>query len=78
MEERLSKTGKGKARPAVDLEKIDADVVAFQEMGERPFLNELWMDLNVTKGPIYPHAIWMPAGDPDEVRHLALFSKNSL
>ena len=57
------------------LKKIDADVVAFQEMGERPFLNELWMDLNVTKGPIYPHAIWMPAGDPDEVRHLALFSK---
>ena len=57
------------------LKKIDADVVAFQEMGERPFLNELWMDLNVTKGPVYPHAIWMPAGDTEEVRHLALFSK---
>ena len=33
------------------------------------------MDLNVTKGPIYPHAIWMPAVEHDEVRHLALFSK---
>ena len=57
------------------LKQVDADVVAFQEIGERPFLNELWMDLNVTKGPVYPHAIWMPAGDPEEVRHLALFSK---
>ena len=57
------------------LKQVDADVVAFQEIGERPFLNELWMDLNVTKGPVYPHAIWMPAGDAEEVRHLALFSK---
>ena len=57
------------------LKEADADIVAFQEMGGRPFLNELWMDLNVTKGPVYPHAIWMPAGDPEEVRHLALFSK---
>ena len=57
------------------LKTVDADVVAFQEIGERPFLNELWMDLNVTKGPVYPYAIWMPAGDPEEVRHLALFSK---
>ena len=57
------------------LKEVDADIVAFQEMGGRPFLNELWMDLNVTKGPVYPHAIWMPAGDPEEVRHLALFSK---
>lgn len=57
------------------LKEVDADVVAFQEIGKRPFLNELWMDLNVTKGPVYPYAIWMPAGDPDEVRHLALFSK---
>ena len=57
------------------LKDINADVVAFQEIGERPFLNELWMDLNVTNGPVYPHAIWMPAGDPEEVRHLALFSK---
>jgi endonuclease/exonuclease/phosphatase family metal-dependent hydrolase len=57
------------------LKQVDADVVAFQEIGERPFLNELWMDLNVTRGPVYPHAIWMPAGDAEEVRHLALFSK---
>ena len=57
------------------LKQVDADVVAFQEIGERPFLNELWMDLNVTKGPVYPHAIWMPAGDAEEVRHLALLSK---
>ena len=57
------------------LKEVNADIVAFQEMGKRPFLNELWMDLNVTNGPIYPHAIWMPAGDPEEVRHLALFSK---
>ena len=57
------------------LKQVDAAVVAIQEIGERPFLNELWMDLNVTKGPVYPHAIWMPAGDPEEVRHLALFSK---
>ncbi len=57
------------------LKQVDADVVAFQEIGERPFLNELWMDLNVTKGPVYPYAIWMPAGDAEEVRHLALFSK---
>ena len=57
------------------LKQVDADVVAFQEIGQRPFLNELWMDLNVTKGPVYPHAIWMPAGDAEEVRHLALFSK---
>ena len=56
------------------LKEVDADVLALQEIGERPFLNELWMDLNVTNGPIYPYAAWMPGGD-DEVRHLALLSK---
>jgi endonuclease/exonuclease/phosphatase family metal-dependent hydrolase len=57
------------------LKEVDADVLALQEIGDRPFLNELWMDLNVTNGPIYPYAAWMPGSDEEEVRHLALLSK---
>ena len=57
------------------IKAVDADVLALQEIGERPFLNELWMDLNVTSGPVYPYALWMPAPDDEEERHLALLSK---
>ena len=57
------------------IKAVDADVLALQEIGERPFLNELWMDLNVTSGPVYPYALWMPAADDEEERHLALLSK---
>jgi endonuclease/exonuclease/phosphatase family metal-dependent hydrolase len=55
--------------------KANADVLAIQEIGDESFLRELWHDLNTTGGPKYPHAVWMHGADPEEERHLAVFSR---
>ena len=57
------------------IRSVNPDILVFQEMGDYPYLLELWMDLNVTGGPYYPHAVWKPNQEEDEVRHLAIFSK---
>ena len=62
-------------RIAIDIEKkLMLTLLLFRRWRAVLFLTN-WMDLNATKGPVYPHAILMPAGDTEEVRHLALFSK---
>ena len=50
-------------------------ILAIQEIGKRPFLNELWQDLNVTNGVKFHHSAWMPSANPQEERHLAILSQ---
>lgn len=51
---------------------VDADILAVQEIGPRPFIDELLRDL--AKMDIhYPHVAWMQADD--EVRMLAVLSR---
>lgn len=57
------------------IRQVDPDVLLLQEMGDLPFLNELWMDLNVTQGPEYRYSDWMEGSYQEEERHLAVFSK---
>ena len=53
---------------------LDADVLALQEMGPRPFLDELRHDLK-TEGLDYPYAAILEAEGIDPDRHLAVLSK---
>ncbi|MBA3848413.1 MAG: endonuclease/exonuclease/phosphatase family protein [Opitutus sp.] len=48
------------------------DILAVQEMGRAPFLEELQRDLKA-EGLDYPHAVVLEAADPD--RHVAVLSK---
>ncbi|MBI2517792.1 MAG: endonuclease/exonuclease/phosphatase family protein [Opitutae bacterium] len=48
------------------------DVLALEEMGTPPFLDELQRDLR-KQGADYPHAVVLEAADPD--RHVAVLSK---
>ncbi len=54
------------------IKAIDADVLALQEMGPRPFLDELQRDLR-SDGVDYPHGVVLDAHD--EARHVAVLSK---
>ncbi len=54
------------------LRAIDADVLLLQEMGTRPFLEELREDL-AAEGLKYPFAHVVSAADPD--RHLAVLAR---
>ncbi|MDF9828127.1 endonuclease/exonuclease/phosphatase family metal-dependent hydrolase [Ereboglobus sp. PH5-10] len=54
------------------IKALDADIVALQEMGSQPFLEELRRDLK-TEGVDYPHAIVLDAAD--EARHVAVLSR---
>lgn len=51
---------------------IGADLVALQEMGRQPFLDELQRDLRA-EGADYPHAVVLDAADAD--RHVAVLSR---
>ena len=55
------------------LAMVDADIVALQELGPRPFLAELRDDLAREEGVDYPYAVHMRGEDPE--RHLALLSR---
>jgi endonuclease/exonuclease/phosphatase family metal-dependent hydrolase len=48
------------------------DILAIEEMGKQPFLDELQRDLK-TDGADYPYAAVLEAADPD--RHVAVLSK---
>jgi endonuclease/exonuclease/phosphatase family metal-dependent hydrolase len=54
---------------------LDADVLALQEMGPRPYLEELRRDL-LAEGLDYPYSALAEAQDAD--RHVALLSKRPL
>lgn len=54
------------------IRRLDADVLAIQEMGPPAYLEELRRDLRA-EGLDYPHSALVEAGDAD--RHVALLSK---
>lgn len=51
---------------------LGADILALEEMGTLPYLEELQADLR-REGVDYPHAVVLEAGDP--ARHVALLSR---
>jgi endonuclease/exonuclease/phosphatase family metal-dependent hydrolase len=57
------------------IREMAADVVVFQEMGPRPYLDELQRDLR-SEGLEYPYAEHLVAAD--EARHVALISRRPL
>ncbi|MFI5356554.1 MAG: endonuclease/exonuclease/phosphatase family protein [Opitutales bacterium] len=57
------------------IRELDADVLVLQEMGPRPYLDELQRDL-ATQGTAYPVAVLLEAADPD--RHLAVLARVQL
>ena len=59
------------------INQANPDILAIQEIGERPFLNELWKDLNTTNGTQFKFSAWLPGLEEGEQRHLAVLSKNS-
>ena len=54
------------------LRALDADVLVLQEMGPRPYLEELRRDLR-TEGLDYPQAVLLEAAD--DARHVAVLAK---
>lgn len=64
-----------KAAVRAVLRTIDADVVALQEMGPEPYLEELKRDLRA-EGLDYPHHALLEAADAE--RHVAVLSKRPL
>lgn len=57
------------------LRALDADVLVLQEMGPRPYLEELKRDL-AAEGLNYPETVLLEADDAD--RHVALLAKRPL
>jgi endonuclease/exonuclease/phosphatase family metal-dependent hydrolase len=56
------------------IRQMDADVLALQEMGPAPYLEELRRDLK-SEGLDYPFAVVLEADGLDPARHLAVLSK---
>ncbi len=54
---------------------LDADVLALQEVGPEPYLEELRRDLK-SEGLDYPHHAWLKAADNE--RHVAVLSRRPL
>lgn len=82
--DRITDEGFARAYPKPEDEKkalrsvirsLQADVLALQEMGPGPYLEELQSDL-AAEGSAYPHAVLVEGGDSE--RHVALLSKRPL
>jgi endonuclease/exonuclease/phosphatase family metal-dependent hydrolase len=78
---RMTQQGYRKDYPKPEVQKtalrqviraLNADVLALEEMGTTPYLEELRRDLKA-EGLDYPHAILLEG--PDEVRHVAILSR---
>jgi endonuclease/exonuclease/phosphatase family metal-dependent hydrolase len=54
------------------IKALDADVIALQEVGPLPYLEELRRDL-ASEGVDYPHVAWIEAADTE--RHVAVLSR---
>ena len=54
------------------IKTLNADVLALQEVGPRPYLEELRRDL-ASDGCEYPHVAWLEAADAE--RHVAVISR---
>ncbi len=70
--EKFPKPEAEKAALRAVIKALDADVIAFQEMGAAPFLAELQRDL-ASEGYVYPHAELLEAVDTE--RHVAVLSR---
>lgn len=57
------------------IRSLNADVIALQEIGPRPYLEELRRDL-ASDGCAYPYAEWLEAADTE--RHVAVLSRRAL
>ena len=57
------------------INQTNPDILALQEIGERVYLDELWEDLNDTKGTQFRYSAWLTGQEEGEERHLALLSK---
>ena len=57
------------------INQTNPDILAIQEMGEAVYLQELWGDLNRTKGTEFKYSAWLTGQEEGEKRHLALLSK---
>ena len=57
------------------INQVNPDILLIQEIGDLPYLNELWMDLNVTNGTKFDFSGWMSGSYDEEERHLAVLSK---
>jgi endonuclease/exonuclease/phosphatase family metal-dependent hydrolase len=68
------KPEEAKAALRAVIRSLDADVLALQEIGPRPYLEELRRDL-ASEGCDYPHAEWIEAADTD--RHVAVLSRRA-
>jgi len=66
------KPEKERAAVAQVVAGIAPDILAVQEMGTQPYLDEFRRDLRAA-GQDFPHAVLLEAADPD--RHVALLSK---
>lgn len=82
--DRMTDAGFRKEYPKPEREKaalrrvirdLSADVLVIQEMGSRPYLEELRRDLRA-EGLAYPHAALASAADAD--RHIAILSRRPL
>lgn len=69
------KSEKSKAALRRVIKQMNADVIVLQEMGAKPYLDELQRDLR-SEGMDYPFAFVVEA--EDEVRHVALLAKKPL
>ncbi|WP_175414896.1 endonuclease/exonuclease/phosphatase family protein [Nibricoccus aquaticus] len=56
------------------IKALDADVIALQEIGPRPYLEELRRDLK-SEGVDYPYVEWIEAADTE--RHVAVLSRRA-
>jgi endonuclease/exonuclease/phosphatase family metal-dependent hydrolase len=72
--EAYPKTEASKQALRTVIRALNADILALQEMGPAPYLEELRRDL-ATEGLDYPHAALLDAADPD--RHVAVLSKRA-
>jgi hypothetical protein len=60
------------------INQTDPDILAIQEMGEAVYLQELWGDLNRTKGTEFNYSAWLPGtGGGREKGILALAFEDS-
>lgn len=82
--DRMTEAGFRKAYPKPESEKhalrqvilrLEADILVLQEMGPRPYLDELLRDLK-REGLDYPYAVLLDG--PDTERHVAVIAKRTL
>ena len=60
------------------INQVNPDIMLIQEMGDEVFLNELWMDLNVTNGVGFAHSARMKGSYERGGKAIGCFVKDSI